>query len=206
LIYLIDRYYDPATDQFLSVDPLVAETGQPYAFTGDDPVNETDPLGLVIPGGPGCPKKGCPSATPTLKSSYPSSTDQAVNDPIGAIFHPVHPGFIVNLTPAQVACDLSPSCQVAIYNAKIKEAAAERAEEETDPTGSISFLPILNVVSEVVTDVAGCVYGATWVGAAGTLLEPGGGTVVGIVVGCGVGGYAASKDLLPPSLPGPDGR
>ena len=42
----VDRYYDPSTDQFLSVDPLVAETGQPYAFTGDDPLNATDPLGL----------------------------------------------------------------------------------------------------------------------------------------------------------------
>jgi uncharacterized protein RhaS with RHS repeats len=44
---LVDRYYDPATDQFLSVDPLVAETGQPYAYTADDPVNGTDPLGLI---------------------------------------------------------------------------------------------------------------------------------------------------------------
>ncbi len=42
----IDRYYDPSTDQFLSVDPDLAETGQPYAFTGDDPLNATDPLGL----------------------------------------------------------------------------------------------------------------------------------------------------------------
>jgi RHS repeat-associated protein len=51
LIYLIGRYYDPATDQFLSVDPDVAETMQPYAFTGDDPLNATDPLGLAK-GGP----------------------------------------------------------------------------------------------------------------------------------------------------------
>lgn len=43
---LVNRYYDPATDQFLSVDPAVADTGQPYAFTGDDPLNVTDPLGL----------------------------------------------------------------------------------------------------------------------------------------------------------------
>jgi RHS repeat-associated protein len=50
LIYLIDRYYDPTTDQFLSVDPDVAETGQPYAFTGDDPLNATDPLGLCVKG------------------------------------------------------------------------------------------------------------------------------------------------------------
>ena len=46
LYYLRARWYDPATDQFMSVDPLVAETGQPYAYAGDDPVNEGDPLGL----------------------------------------------------------------------------------------------------------------------------------------------------------------
>lgn len=45
-VYIVDRYYDPSTDQFLSVDPDVAETGQPYAFTKDDPLNSTDPLGL----------------------------------------------------------------------------------------------------------------------------------------------------------------
>ena len=43
---LVGRYYDPTTGQFLTVDPDVAETGQPYAYTGDDPVNGTDPLGL----------------------------------------------------------------------------------------------------------------------------------------------------------------
>jgi hypothetical protein len=43
----VGRYYDPATDQFLSVDPDVAETGQPYVFTGDDPLNATDPNGLI---------------------------------------------------------------------------------------------------------------------------------------------------------------
>jgi hypothetical protein len=47
---LFDRYYDPATDQFLSVDPDLAETGQPYVFTGDDPLNATDPLGLCAKG------------------------------------------------------------------------------------------------------------------------------------------------------------
>jgi hypothetical protein len=41
-----DRYYDPSTDQFLSVDPDLAATGQPYALTDDDPLNKTDPLGL----------------------------------------------------------------------------------------------------------------------------------------------------------------
>jgi RHS repeat-associated protein len=47
LDYMINRYYTPTTDQFLSVDPDLSQTGQPYAFTGDDPLNLTDPLGLV---------------------------------------------------------------------------------------------------------------------------------------------------------------
>jgi len=43
---LINRYYDPSTDQFLSVDLDVQTTDQPYVFTNDDPLNATDPLGL----------------------------------------------------------------------------------------------------------------------------------------------------------------
>lgn len=46
MIYLINRYYDPTTDQFLSIDPAVTSTNQPYAFTNDDPLNVEDPLGL----------------------------------------------------------------------------------------------------------------------------------------------------------------
>ena len=42
----VNRYYDPSTDQFINVDPDLARTGQPYAFAGDDPMNQTDPLGL----------------------------------------------------------------------------------------------------------------------------------------------------------------
>jgi hypothetical protein len=42
----INRYYDPATGQFISVDPDVAVTDQPYAYAGDDPVDDADVLGL----------------------------------------------------------------------------------------------------------------------------------------------------------------
>ena len=47
------RYYDPTTGQFLTVDPLVAQTQQPYSYTDDDPVNDVDPSGLddTIPSG-----------------------------------------------------------------------------------------------------------------------------------------------------------
>jgi RHS repeat-associated protein len=43
LIYLRARVYDPATAQFLTVDPLVGETGAPYNYVGDNPINGGDP-------------------------------------------------------------------------------------------------------------------------------------------------------------------
>jgi RHS repeat-associated protein len=46
LVYLIHRYYDPETGQFLSVDPLVAATQQAYAYAANDPLDGTDPSGL----------------------------------------------------------------------------------------------------------------------------------------------------------------
>ncbi len=46
LQYLQARYYDPAIQQFMSVDPLVDQTGQPYAYAMVDPLNMVDPTGL----------------------------------------------------------------------------------------------------------------------------------------------------------------
>jgi RHS repeat-associated protein len=48
LIYLRAREYDPATAQFLTVDPLVGETGAPYNYAGDNPLNASDPTGLEV--------------------------------------------------------------------------------------------------------------------------------------------------------------
>jgi RHS repeat-associated protein len=48
LIYLRARVYDPATAQFLSSDPLKAITGEPYAYAGDNPLNASDPTGLIF--------------------------------------------------------------------------------------------------------------------------------------------------------------
>lgn len=47
LIYLRARSYDPATQQFLTRDPLLAATEQAYAYAGDGPLNATDPGGLA---------------------------------------------------------------------------------------------------------------------------------------------------------------
>jgi RHS repeat-associated protein len=55
LVYLRSRVYDPATAQFLSVDPAVALTREPYAYGGDNPVNRRDPDGLSAEGLEGVP-------------------------------------------------------------------------------------------------------------------------------------------------------
>jgi RHS repeat-associated protein len=47
--YLRARYYDPTTGSFISRDPLLAVTRQPYGYADDSPVNITDPTGRCIP-------------------------------------------------------------------------------------------------------------------------------------------------------------
>ena len=46
LIYLRARYYDPGTRQFLSVDPFLRQTHQPYVYAADNPISRGDPAGL----------------------------------------------------------------------------------------------------------------------------------------------------------------
>jgi RHS repeat-associated protein len=46
LYYLRARYYDPATAEFLSRDPKVAKSWDPYAYAAGDPLNAADPSGL----------------------------------------------------------------------------------------------------------------------------------------------------------------
>ncbi len=41
----INRYYDPSTDSFISVDPDVQQTDQPYVFVNDDPLNAEESVG-----------------------------------------------------------------------------------------------------------------------------------------------------------------
>ena len=44
-MFLISRYYDSASGQFLSVDPLVSQTMEPYEYAGENPMAHTDPSG-----------------------------------------------------------------------------------------------------------------------------------------------------------------
>jgi RHS repeat-associated protein len=66
LIYLHARVYDPSTAQFLTVDPLVSATREPYVYGGDNPLTYKDRSGLgieeVLEGGSGIPCPWCGAA------------------------------------------------------------------------------------------------------------------------------------------------
>ncbi len=46
LYFLVNRYYDQGTGQFISVDPDFTGTGEAYVYAGDNPVMAVDYLGL----------------------------------------------------------------------------------------------------------------------------------------------------------------
>jgi RHS repeat-associated protein len=45
LMYLINRYYQPSTGQFISIDPEISQTLEPYSYADDDPIRNSDPDG-----------------------------------------------------------------------------------------------------------------------------------------------------------------
>jgi len=53
LYYYRARYYDPLAGRFLSLDPIGFESGDFnfYRYIGNNPVNHTDPSGLIMSGG-----------------------------------------------------------------------------------------------------------------------------------------------------------
>lgn len=46
LVFLNNRYHDPTLGTFISVDPLVAATGEPYIYASGNPTTLSDPSGL----------------------------------------------------------------------------------------------------------------------------------------------------------------
>ncbi len=57
----VNRYYDPQTGQFLSVDPEVRQTKQAYTYVGDNPIGNRDPSGEHPAPAPGRGDGACTS-------------------------------------------------------------------------------------------------------------------------------------------------
>ena len=78
-VFLNNRYYDPTTGQFLSVDPLVAVTGDPYLYAGGNPTTRSDPSGLD----PGGCHNGRPNAVSGACESVSTHSQFTVDGSLG---------------------------------------------------------------------------------------------------------------------------
>lgn len=76
LIYLRARTYDASTAQFLSIDPALESTGEPYTYGKGSPENHTDPMGEC-----GCTE----NAIPTGESIPPYNGNKNRFGPISGI-------------------------------------------------------------------------------------------------------------------------
>jgi RHS repeat-associated protein len=78
LLYLRARFYDPATAQFLTLDPAVEMTREPYGYAGDNPLRFKDPSGLWFAeelGDVGIPCIPCEAAQGVQELLEPSYED-----------------------------------------------------------------------------------------------------------------------------------
>lgn len=69
LLYLRARDYDPVTGQFLTVDPALDSTQQPYAYTGNNPVQRNAPTRPASTGG----RKLATTSSPPAPVRFPTS-------------------------------------------------------------------------------------------------------------------------------------
>jgi RHS repeat-associated protein len=77
LIYLRNRYYDPLTAQFTTVDPDEQTSSSAYGYVSDDPLNDIDPLGLCSMWHPTCLAKKAMHAASTAVSDTGSAMADA---------------------------------------------------------------------------------------------------------------------------------
>lgn len=77
LVYLRARDYDPTTAQFITVDPALNGTHQPYAYVGNNPLTATDPTGLCV-GMDGTPQDRNCTANDFFWAGVPDAIDQGV--------------------------------------------------------------------------------------------------------------------------------
>ena len=78
LIYLRAREYDPATDQFITADPIEGLTLAPYYYVNDNPLNYNDPSGLIFG------ISGTPS-TSEIASTAESAVESAASSAASAL-------------------------------------------------------------------------------------------------------------------------
>ena len=155
LVYLHARYYDPATSQFITADPLAAKTRQPYSYTTNNPLNATDPTGLDCATGAQTNANGIAQVenTPGEDIAAPPNTQEGENQTGGARFIVDSNGIVWDTapearTPGQLAADAAQA------GGKTGGAAAEfRVGGQTFVDVSGSGTPIHPEVQEALDSV-----------------------------------------------------
>jgi RHS repeat-associated protein len=169
LIYLTNRYYDPAAASFLNRDPLVGLTHAPYTYAGDDPINNKDPLGLFCYrmqstseyGPPDCPNNLPPDPNNPLEVWTPQQA-----------WTPLEPCEPQETPQQQYATWLytggasSPQWQ-----------AQQALNEYVGNYPSVSSGPDTGTIVDILSAGASCIVG----GIAGAEAGP-----AGVIIGCGV--------------------
>ena len=166
----VNRYYDPATGQFLTRDPLAGWTRAVYSYVRNNPLNTTDPMGLfpecgAAPIGPGvpcpvgpipmnkvCTPDGAPGATEVPQTFGPQSSMTPTPSPK---MEPPTPGPGVMIAGAIVAAGGGIGCAAGLEPGEIAGAYV----------GSL-LGPVAGFLGFVIGGAVGCVAGA--VGVVGT--------------------------------------
>ncbi|HUB69610.1 MAG TPA: RHS repeat-associated core domain-containing protein [Acidimicrobiales bacterium] len=92
------RWYEAGSGEFTSVDPDLAETDQPYAYAGDDPVNSSDPSGLATAATNGWLYGAVPTPCgiiPTGPGSVPDA--QAIWSACAIAYHTTNRAFLTQM-------------------------------------------------------------------------------------------------------------
>jgi uncharacterized protein RhaS with RHS repeats len=156
----LDRYYDPNTDQFLTVDPDLAQTGQAYAFTGDDPLNSTDPLGLA--GAPNYAPRAACGKNHNLKSK--ACKTYRKNDPIGSLAKLVKKHWRGEVQIVGVAATITAAVATGGSSLAVEETAEALVDtadvaSKAASTASSTTATVANVVGTG-TSIVGCATGS----------------------------------------------
>ena len=204
-LYLFNRYYDPRSAQFLSVDPALLSTAQPYALDGGNSLNMVDPLGLqgwycmqgtsqyykgdiygaVGPGPCGFGQFG----------QYCNSSDSLclrkaffINEAAAAVFDDA----MVKLSGARSEVPPTSGTGSGISD------AGQSAQPAPDSSGWLGWIG--QVVDHVAHAAAGCVLGMGY-GAMVSLYTAGAGSVAFVSIGCVIGAGFGFNSKIPDSIP-----
>ncbi|MCX4749823.1 polymorphic toxin-type HINT domain-containing protein [Kitasatospora sp. NBC_01287] len=216
LTNLGDREYDPVHGRFLNPDPLLAATSPQqwngYAYSGNDPVDSSDPTGL-------CPADICGVGTPIGGTgSSPSNpvryVDTGPEDPDNPDAGEVHHGHYVPPAPKPTTKSngggksggggwrswLKSAGHVVTSGAKAIASGAQAVSQATSSGAQWAWNHRADIGQAVVETIvySGCI-GGSLAGAAET-----GGASLLAVAGCGAAAGAAGAatyDLLSPDGP-----